>query len=104
MTSTCPRVGADEVREVGQQPRGEPVPGHDDDIGVELLDVHGLALAHVRSRGGRVPGQASHPACGLKRAVGWVQDRTVVQAVEGRSQLVDPVDGEPVFAQGVVLT
>ena len=47
--------------------------------------------------------EASHPASGLDRPVAGMQDRAVVQRGQPRRQLVDPLDGEAVVAQGVVL-
>ena len=81
-----------------------PSPATTIDVGVELVDAHRVALTHVRACGHSVPGQAPHPTRRLERPVGRVVDRTEVETVERRSELVDPLDGEPVLAQRVVLS
>ncbi len=95
---------ADHTGQLGQEPRGEPVSGHDHDVGVELVDPHRVALAQVGPGCGSMCSQAPYPARRLQRSVGRMVDRTEIEGVERRSERVDPFDGEPVLAQRVVLS
>ena len=99
-----PARRANEAGELRKETGGEPVAGHHDHVGVELVDEHGVTLAHVRSCGHSVRGQAPDPTRRLERPVGRVEDRAEVEAVERRCELVDPFDGEPVLSQRVVLS
>ncbi len=94
---------ADDTGELGQEPRREPIPCHDDDVGSELVDADRLALAHVGPCRRCVRGETPDPARGLERPVGRVVDRAGVERVERRSQSIDPFDGEPVLLQRIVL-
>ena len=96
--------GLHHVGELGQQPSGEPVPGDNDHVGVQLADSNRIGLPHIRSGGSSVTRQPPDPARGLKCPVRHVVDRTEVETVERRREVVDPFDGEPVLAQRVVLS
>ena len=62
-----------------------------------------ILLADVGPCGGGVRGEPPHPARRLERAVGRVVDGAAVEPVERRREVVDPLDGEPVGEQRVVL-
>ena len=74
-----------------------------DDVGVEIVHrLDGGVLADVRTRLGREPGEAPHPAGRLDRAVRRVEDCSEEAAGERLVQLTAPLGLEAVRPQSVV--
>ena len=85
------RSGSRRSRSRPARPRARP-----SDSTRVLLDDLGAGLGRTRR-------EPPHPAGRLKRPVARVQDRAAERGVERRAELVDPLGGEAVLAQRLVL-
>ena len=94
---------ADGVGELGEHRGGEAVRRDDDGATGEVVEVGGFVLAELGPGTRGVQRQPPHPARRVDGAVGRMEQRSGVEPIERRGQLVEPLDREPVLAERVVL-